>query len=171
MLPYMICFIPILLIIRYLKYIKLKKINYYHEVLLFIFYIFLIGLISQTIITNNIGYININKINIIPFKFIIDMYNKDINYFIINFLGNIIMFIPIGLCIPLLWNISNKKVLLIGFSLSMFIELCQLFLNRNTDIDDVILNTIGVFIGIIIYNLLNKKYNLKINKFKERKSI
>ena len=64
-------------------------------------------------------------------------------YFLINFLGNIIMFMPFGLFIPYLWGISGKKTILIGFSSSLFIEFCQLFLSRGTDVDDLILNTLG----------------------------
>ena len=51
-----------------------------------------------------------SEINLIPFKVIFDTYreviqNGYINYFIINFLGNIIMFIPIGFFVALLWNL------------------------------------------------------------------
>ncbi len=76
------------------------------------------------------------------------------------------MFIPFGFIIPLLWNISNKKVIIIGFSISLFIEIMQLFLSRGTDIDDLILNTIGVLFGLIIFKLLNNKYYDFMNKFK-----
>lgn len=185
MLPYILIFIPIVISIRFLIY-KISnrtKTNWYHEIALVIFVLFIIGLASQTIIPKtgidiNVGLKTNKKIfsgvNIIPFKMFSDMYkevilNGNINYFIINFLGNIAMFIPLGFGIQLLWNIKGKKVVLIGFSVSLVIELLQLLLPRGTDIDDIILNTLGTLIGVLIYKLVNKKYssflsNLKIKK-------
>ena len=112
-----------------------------------------------------------SEINLIPFKVIFDTYreviqNGYINYFIINFLGNIIMFMPIGFFIPLLWNVSNKKVVIIGFCFSLFIEICQLFLTRGTDVDDLMLNTIGVILGLLLYRFLYKKFKSFLVKFR-----
>ena len=51
------------------------------------------------------------------------------------------MFIPIGFFIKLLYKINDKKVLIIGFLISLLIEITQIFTGRETDIDDLILNT------------------------------
>ena len=176
MTPYMLLSIPTFLFIRFFNY-KMKKrnqINGYHELGCILFFIFMTGLFSQTftsIQSFSINNISLNNINCIPFRVFTDTYqevvkNKHINYFIINFLGNIIMFIPIGLMIPLLWNISNKKVILLGFSISMLIEFFQLFLSRGTDIDDLWLNTLGVAIGLLIYTSLSHNFT---SKFKYKK--
>lgn len=182
MTPYMLIGLIITIIFRYLKYKKTKNLNWYYEILLVIFITFVIGLISQTIIPkieiyNNqviIKYANITRINIMPLKVIIQTYNEllnnNINYLIINLLGNIIMFIPFGFFIPLLFNISNKKVIMIGFLSSLFIELNQLILPRGTDIDDLILNTTGTIIGLIIYKIINKKFKIK-EKITKRNSM
>ena len=100
--------------------------------------------------------------NLIPFRIFYDTYievfkNNNISYFIISFIGNIIIFIPLGILIPLLYKISSKKVILIGFLISLLIEIIQLFLKRGTDIDDLILNTLGVFIGTLIYKKIGGK--------------
>ena len=184
MLPYMLLVLPIVILARLLTYkIKHKtKVNFYHEIALSLFILFLVGLASQTIIPKteidiNLGLKTNQKvfsgINIIPFKMFYDMYreviiNKNINYFIINFLGNIVMFIPLGFLISLLWNTKRKNVVLIGFSVSLVIELLQLLLPRGTDIDDIILNTFGAILGVLIYVLLNKKYSRMFEKFKEK---
>ena len=76
------------------------------------------------------------------------------------------MFIPFGFIIPLLWNISNRRVIIIGFCISLFIEISQLFLSRGTDVDDLILNTLGVLFGLIIFKLLYRKYYNYMNRFK-----
>ena len=64
------------------------------------------------------------------------------------------MFIPVGifwgLCFKRLDNIF--KVTLAGFGYSFLIEVSQfLFYERASDIDDLILNTTGAFIGALIY--------------------
>ena len=168
MIPYSLFLSPIYMIIRII-YLKNKEINLKREIILFIFFSFMIALASQTIIPkieidSGIKIINEggHKTNLIPLKVIKETYyevfiNKHINYFIINFLGNIIMFIPIGFLIKYLWNVKDKKVILIGSSISLFIELSQLFLQRGTDIDDIILNTLGTFIGLKLYKTMKKK--------------
>ena len=50
MMPYMLISLPIFILVRFLIYIKTKKINLKREILLLIFYLFLVGLFSQTII-------------------------------------------------------------------------------------------------------------------------
>lgn len=69
------------------------------------------------------------------------------------------MFIPIGFFVALLWNLKDKNIILIGFVISLFIEFCQLLISRGTDIDDLILNTLGTIVGLLIYKLLSKKFN------------
>jgi len=66
------------------------------------------------------------------------------------------MFIPIGFFLSLLWKLEDKKVVMIGFCSSLFIETSQLFLRRGTDVDDLILNTLGVYLGLVLYKLLKK---------------
>lgn len=180
MIPYMIIVIPFYVIIRFCI-IKNKqiKINWYREISLFIFVLFITGLTSQTIIPklefgiNGFGIVKngIHNTNLVPFKVLFDTYNEVfvngyINYFIINFLGNIILFIPFGIFIPTLWNVSSKRVIIIGFCISFFIEVCQLFLTRGTDIDDLLLNTIGVSLGLLIYKFISRKHKSFIEKFR-----
>ena len=72
----------------------------------------------------------------------------------INILGNIAMFVPVGIVLPFCFkNLNNIiKVTLVGLCCTLFIEISQLPLyQRRTDIDDVLLNTIGVFIGALVY--------------------
>ena len=95
------------------------------------------------------------RINCIPFLYIIDY---DIRReAVINIIGNICLFIPTGILLPILYRRldSFRKVLLAGAGLSLAIEIIQLLLpNSVTDIDDLILNTAGVAIGYGIYTLV-----------------
>lgn len=172
MIPYMIGIIPVFIVIRmiFYKINKKSKVNLKREVLMLVFFMFLIGLYSQAITGSfSIKNINISKINVVPFKIFIDTYkevfvNGNINYFLISFLGNIGMFIPIGLLVPTIWKLKDKTIILIGFLISLSIEISQLFLNRGTDIDDLIFNTLGTIMGLMIYKIISKgkrKYDNK----------
>lgn len=75
-------------------------------------------------------------------------------------IGNAIMLLPLGIFIPLL-NRTRRKfsgffaVLLIAFIVSVGIEVLQLATNyRSTDVDDVILNTLGACAGFLLYQLM-----------------
>lgn len=73
---------------------------------------------------------------------------------------------PIGFLLSLLWKMKSQKIILTGFLISFFIEFCQLFIARETDIDDLMLNTFGTILGLIIYKLLSKKFDKLFTKFK-----
>ncbi len=70
-------------------------------------------------------------------------------------LGNIIMFIPLGFFPILLWQkCSIPKTALIGFLSVLFIECWQLLIGRTFDIDDFLLNLIGVSFGCLLCRAL-----------------
>ena len=74
--------------------------------------------------------------------------------------GNFVMLLPLGIYLPLLYRRFRKlsgffAVLIISFMTSVSIEILQLATSyRSTDIDDIILNTLGACAGFIIYQLL-----------------
>lgn len=181
MLPYMLIALPVYLVARGI-YIKVKKLKFnpIREAVLLAFIIFIAGLTSQTVIpkfefgSDGFGIVDngVHQTNLIPFKVFSQTHyevfvNKNINYFLINFLGNIILFMPFGFVIPLLWKISAKKAVLIGFLASLFIETCQLFLARGTDVDDLILNTFGALLGALLFKILQRCYKGFTKKFKQ----
>lgn len=168
-LHYELYILPIYIIIRII-YLGNKKIDVKREVILLLFIFTIIMLLSQTIICefylDNGIHIKegIHNNNFIPFKIFYDSYISHIKYgnytyFIISLLGNIVLFIPYGFLLPSLYKIKGKHVVLLGLSLSLFIELFQLFLPRWTDIDDIILNTFGTFIGYLLYKYCVKIYH------------
>lgn len=70
-------------------------------------------------------------------------------------LANIGIFAPVGFFTALLWrNPRWWKSLLVGFCSSVTIEFIQIFIDRSTDIDDVILNTTGALAGFWMFWLL-----------------
>jgi len=96
-----------------------------------------------------------DRVNLEPFK-TIDIYQT----FGKQVLGNFVMLLPLGIYLPLLYIRLRKvysffAVLLICFLVSVSIELLQLATSyRSTDIDDVILNTLGGATGFLIYLLI-----------------
>lgn len=72
-------------------------------------------------------------------------------------LANTLIFLPVGFFPNLLWRRPRWwKGLAVGFCASFAIEFLQLFVNRATDVDDLILNTLGAFLGGLIALLLGK---------------
>ena len=98
-----------------------------------------------------------------------DLLKSPVYFFVtlINFFGNLAMFIPIGFFSALLFrNATLKRSAIIGFGMSTFIEFAQYFIMRNTAVDDIILNTLGAAIGYMLFAVCNylrrKRYGEKI---------
>ena len=71
--------------------------------------------------------------------------------------ANVILFMPFGFFAALLWrNYNWKRALLTGGCITLFIESCQLFIGRAFDIDDLMLNTLGVFGGFLLSPVLRR---------------
>ena len=69
------------------------------------------------------------------------------------------MFIPVGIVWPYVFKELDKpwKVIAAGFGFTLIIEILQLpFYDRLSDIDDLILNTLGYLTGYGIYLLIKK---------------
>ena len=76
---------------------------------------------------------------------------------VINLFGNVVMFIPLGLLLPTVWEKlrSLGKVLLTTAAIITIVEIMQLFtLVGSCDIDDLILNLIGSALGYGVYRFL-----------------
>lgn len=71
----------------------------------------------------------------------------------VNIVGNIVMFIPWGFCLPLLWKEYRSfiKLALLSLMLPVCIEFFQLFVGRTVDVDDVILNFVGSMLGGVLF--------------------
>ena len=161
-----LCFTLLWLLCRGMIWIQQKKIVWKRETFLllmyvnlavlirFVFYPFFTvnGEVQPLIISMN--SIQPLRVNLIPLVNILDYDIK--REAAINIIGNISMFIPTGIIMPILYKRLDRfwKVLLAGAGLSFGIEMIQLlFPGSVTDIDDLILNAAGVAIGYGIYKL------------------
>ena len=92
------------------------------------------------------------RMNLVPFVHLFDYGNfRDIIW---NVVGNMVMFIPTGIVLPVVYKKLDTfwKVAEVGALISLCIEILQLpFPSRASDVDDVILNTLGVAVGYGIY--------------------
>lgn len=111
------------------------------------------------------------KINLVPFKTISELtYNvfvigNDWKHWVLNIFGNVLVFIPV---LPSIKIFSKRKIsllaaLLIAILLPIAVEFLQyVFQIGAADIDDVLLNAIGIAIG---YYLLLHKFSKEVAKF------
>ena len=65
---------------------------------------------------------------------------------------NAVMFAPFGFLLPVLWRGCRKwsVTTLAGFLLSLTIEILQMFCFRATDVDDLLMNTLGALLGYFL---------------------
>ena len=155
------------ILVRLVVAVKDKTFSIKHELLLLLVYMCFIVLARFVYfplnhIDGKIGTLQIGLasnltdfIELKPFNFLSDAYIGSN----INVIGNFTMFIPVGIIWPVCFKKLDNifKALLACFGLSLFIELSQLIcLDRHTDIDDLILNTLGALVGILIVFIIRK---------------
>lgn len=97
------------------------------------------------------------RINLIPFVYLFDY--ETVREIMLNLLGNSLMFVPVGIVYPIVYKKLNThvKVIAAGIGFSLAIELLQLpFFDRVSDVDDLILNSLGYVFGYLIYLLVKR---------------
>lgn len=110
--------------------------------------IYISYVVSLTLSGREIGS-RVKLINLVPFKTIALEGRLSITEF-----ENVVLFMPLGFLVPFVWKYFRGifRTVLIGFTVSVLIEITQLYTERGyCDIDDVILNTIGTFLGYIVF--------------------
>lgn len=86
--------------------------------------------------------------NLIPgagIRSALDNVNRELG--LVNVFGNIVMFVPIGVLIPLATPLRYLQGVAACVVLSVAVELMQLATGRSSDVDDVLLNTLGAAVG------------------------
>ncbi len=90
------------------------------------------------------------RLNLVPFRVLSEWLAHPLNFF-----GNVLLFMPIGFFEVLLHPAYTRKQQLlrtaaISAGISLFVEFAQLFNFRVSDVDDIILNTIGGLSGCLL---------------------
>lgn len=84
-------------------------------------------------------------------------------FLLVDVIGNIVVFMPLGFGLAGALAQANFKrtlwsALLGGFMISLAIELLQLAVpTRTTDVDDLIFNSLGALLGVIVFTLVMRK--------------
>lgn len=150
----MVLIITVILVSLRISYlIKTKeKFRLYSEIFKLGFIIYIIGLFYVVTFQD----VSWSTSNFIPFKEIL-RYDIFSSMFFKNVIGNMMMFIPYGFFIAYFLRIDKKKhIFILSLITSLTIEITQLIIGRVFDVDDILLNLLGGFIGYYIYRFLMK---------------
>jgi glycopeptide antibiotics resistance protein len=161
---------------------KRNTVDLKSEILVFLFVAYISSVVAVTIVPATIsGFNDPNaiRLNIVPVINTIKDYMDSLadasgyktRAAIENIAGNLMLFIPMGIFLPLLFkNIDSlKKVMAICICCSFLIEMIQYFSRsfgtfRTADIDDVILNTASGILGWLIYANIVRRYFYRLIK-------
>lgn len=165
--PMIIISIVVLVSFRICYLIKNKqKLVLYKELLGLSFIIYTLCLFQVVTFQDNVSWATNN---FIPFKEML-RYNIGSRLFVKNVLGNMLMFLPYGFFIS--YYLKNKKpwlTLILTLIASFSIELVQMMIGRVFDIDDIMLNLLGGYLGYVIYYWLGKLVEKLPSIFKSEK--
>ena len=91
-------------------------------------------------------------LNLIPFQ---DFSARNMQGMVLN----AIMFAPLGFLLPAYFERYRHwgRTLAAGFLTSLTVELIQLFTFRATDVDDLIMNTLGTLVGFLLAKLVLRR--------------
>lgn len=100
--------------------------------------------------------------NFIPFATMVSAFRDGPDYFALQVLGNLVLLVPFGFLLPVVWVPARRAKIGIGAILiaALSIEAAQLVVSaaigytyRQADIDDVILNVLGGLLGFGMFAL------------------
>lgn len=97
------------------------------------------------------------RVNLVPFRTIRSFFRHfEWDVFMVNIVGNMVMFMPWGFGLPLLWKKNQRwrRIVPMALGITLFIEASQLFIGRSVDVDDLLLNFAGGCIGAAVYFVL-----------------
>lgn len=139
-----------------------RRTNFIHMIWVFIF-LYYVYLVLETTGIGTIWEIGLypgmklqEEINLIPFRDGISL----------SMILNVVMFMSLGFLLPLLWKEyqSLVRTAIIGFCFSCGIEFCQLFNRRVSDVDDLLMNTLGAILGWLIWIVFSRITHLKYGR-------
>lgn len=112
--------------------------------------VLLVGAAVAVVAVTQVGLHGGPGINLVPFRGIedeLDNVNRQLG--ILNLVGNVAMFVPVGLLTPAATGWRWGRTVLAGASTSVALEVVQVFTGRSGDVDDVLLNTVGTGLGAV----------------------
>ncbi len=159
-----ITFVAIWLFVRICVWIRQRRLDWKREAILLLMFINLAVIIRFVFFPRALAAGRVQplvfeaakilplRINLIPLVHLFEY--RSVRDMIWNVVGNTAMFIPSGIILPVVYRKLNRfwKVTAVGALISLCIEFLQLpFASRASDIDDLILNTLGTAAGYGIF--------------------
>ena len=94
-------------------------------------------------------------LNLTPFSWYSTTYEMGWNRMTEQLLLNVVMFLPLGLLVPMVFRRQRRfwRTALTALCCTAAIETIQYFIGRSADIDDVIMNFLGTVLGYGIFAL------------------
>ena len=156
----MIVLLPLMVFLRLLPPLKQYSRKRYALILLFAFY--LAGVLTAVGIPAVGSLMIYPEFELIPLA---DLIRDPLGYAKTSIL-NILLFVPLGFLLPVIWARyrTARRTLLAGFGLSLAVEFLQIFTFRLTDVNDLIMNTLGTGLGYLLFQNLTEKLHLKSEK-------
>ena len=144
-------------------YIKTENKIQFNDNIKSCFFMSILFIASLTIFPIEFSTKGLFEINLIPFKTILILLSSgSIIDILANIFGNTILFTPLGFFSYFIYKGNKYKALKLCLLGTIFAETIQLILPaRLTDIDDVILNFLGGYIGVILAIKFTKYINSK----------
>lgn len=123
--------------------------------ILLFYFLFFAEILGRTYVGRTYHY------NLVPFKEIMRFWNYRSSLgmmaVIMNLLGNVVIFVPFGMLMPVL-NRRCRTIwytVYLSFELSLLVEAIQLVSKVGSfDVDDLMLNTLGGMLGYILYRIV-----------------
>lgn len=146
LLPGALLLIPVYWILNKICFHNARKSAFYYLFSCYLSVVYvLVGLPNITYIRPELN------LNLLPFVGMIEDWK--------NGILNILLFVPLGVMLPVLWRKFRKlrNTVLLGFGMSLAIELLQILTFRATDVNDLITNTLGTYSGFLCARLLLQK--------------
>ncbi len=147
---------------------RMSKAYYYIKQALFYLFIVLYAcLLAKALLFKEVSMLEVfsagrgeitRAYNFIPFKTIYEYFATRFNIWIalMNVVGNIALFVPLGMYLQVFRK--RKKILpcvALACAISVGVEILQFILGIGAaDIDDVLLNTLGALLGILLYRVI-----------------
>ena len=169
----------ILIAVIVLVVYKIKRQHKYRLTFILLFALYLQFLIKFTILPITILFeggigsmydIDEPYTQLIPFQFLSEYQQGFLG--LKQIIGNIGLFFPMALFVRTMLEYrqnknSIRKAIIVCISISILTEVLQLIINlitnypnRIMDIDDVLLNTIGIVLGVLCFELAERRANL-----------
>jgi glycopeptide antibiotics resistance protein len=152
------------------------RLSFHREILLLIFVVYLSGLAAATLLPNHnsrlaaeaaVGIdLHPNLASLTCSSASLPSGSTAQSFCVRNARGNVLLFIPLGILIPLVWRrLRFWRGIQIAIALSSSIELVQYlsrtWINRTADVNDVILNVLGASLGLALVFLLRLRRGIR----------